>query len=123
MLLASVSGRKVLQMKERKKQFGTRFLTDESEVFKFNAWDDVEWGFEQEEEARNRIANQKKSPAVSQEIEYLLQNPAEQWDTFYRIHKGKFFMDRNWLLSEFQELNVECRVSYVSYYVIYLKFN
>ncbi|KAL3994158.1 Methyltransferase domain family protein [Acanthocheilonema viteae] len=96
-------------MEEQRKQFGARRLNDESEVFKYNAWDDVEWKFEQEEEARNKIANQKKSPVPSQEAEYLLQNPADQWDTFYRTHKDKFFMDRNWLLTEFPELNVECR--------------
>uniref|UniRef100_A0A0R3S5Y6 tRNA N(3)-methylcytidine methyltransferase n=1 Tax=Elaeophora elaphi TaxID=1147741 RepID=A0A0R3S5Y6_9BILA len=97
-------------MKEQRKQFGTRYLNDESEVFKYNAWDDVEWKSEQEEEARNHIAVQRKAPVGSQEAEYLLQNPAEQWNTFYRTHKGKFFMDRNWLLTEFPELNVKCRL-------------
>lgn len=106
-----VLGETVFQMREERRQFGTRYLNDESEVFKYNAWDDVEWKFEQEEEARNQIANQKKSPAASEEVEYLLQNSAEQWDTFYRTHKNKFFMDRNWLLNEFPELNAECRVS------------
>ncbi|VDK88867.1 unnamed protein product [Litomosoides sigmodontis] len=98
-------------MKEQRKQFGTRYLNDESEVFRYNAWDNVEWKCEQEEEARNRIADQKKSPVASEEIDYLLESPAEQWDTFYRTHKDKFFMDRNWLLNEFPELNAECRRS------------
>ncbi|CAG9540300.1 unnamed protein product [Cercopithifilaria johnstoni] len=105
-------------MKGQRKQFGTRYLNDELEVFKYNAWDNVEWKFEQEEEARNQIANQKKSPVASQEAEYLLQNPAEQWDTFYRTHRSKFFMDRNWLLTEFPELNVECRKSDDPLYVL-----
>lgn len=98
-------------MTGQRRQFGTRYLNDESEVFKYNAWDNVEWNLEQEEEARNQIALQKESPVASQEAEFLLRNPAEQWDTFYRTHRGKFFMDRNWLLTEFPELNVECRVS------------
>uniref|UniRef100_A0A8R1XPT1 tRNA N(3)-methylcytidine methyltransferase n=1 Tax=Onchocerca volvulus TaxID=6282 RepID=A0A8R1XPT1_ONCVO len=98
-------------MTEQRKQFGTRYLNDESEVFKHNAWDNVEWKLEQKEEARNRIDIQKESPVACEEAEYLLQNPAEQWNTFYRIHRGKFFMDRNWLLTEFPELNVKCRES------------
>ncbi|EFO24451.1 hypothetical protein LOAG_04036 [Loa loa] len=98
-------------MTGHRKQFGARYLNDESEVFKHNAWDNVEWKLEQEEEARNQIAIQKESPVASQEAEYLLQNPAEQWNTFYHIHRDKFFMDRNWLLTEFPELNVECRGS------------
>lgn len=104
-----IPGQLAVQMTGQRKQFGTRYLSDESEVFRHNAWDNVEWKLEQEEEARNKIALQKESPVASQEIEYLLQNPAEQWDTFYRTHRSKFFMDRNWLLTEFPELNVECR--------------
>lgn len=109
-------------MTRQRKQFGSRYLHDESEVFKHNAWDNVEWKEEQEEEARNQIAFQKESRVASQEAEYLLENPAKQWDMFYKTHKSKFFMDRNWLLTEFPELNVECRVS--SYFkfalIIYL---
>uniref|UniRef100_A0A915Q6K4 tRNA N(3)-methylcytidine methyltransferase n=1 Tax=Setaria digitata TaxID=48799 RepID=A0A915Q6K4_9BILA len=98
-------------MTRQRKQFGMRYLKVESEVFEYNAWDNVEWSLEQEEEARNKIANQKDSPVASQEAECLLRNPAEQWNTFYQTHKNKFFMDRNWLLTEFPELDVKCRES------------
>lgn len=97
-------------MGEKQKQFGTRYLTDESEVFRYNAWDNVEWNPEQEAEALRKIAEQRKAVVSLEEAEILVSNPVEQWEIFYRTHGNRFFMDRNWLLNEFPELDVANKV-------------
>lgn len=87
--------------------FGTRFLTDEAQVFEHNAWDDVEWTEEQQEEAKKIVEKQKTMKLDEEKAEKLLEAPADQWDAFYAHNENRFFKDRNWLLKEFPELDVE----------------
>lgn len=87
--------------------FGTRFLTDDTKVFEHNAWDDVEWSPEQQEEAQRIVQGQKSMKVDEEKAMRLLSTPADQWDAFYAHNENRFFKDRNWLLKEFPELNVE----------------
>ena len=91
---------------EKRPQFGTRFLTNEEEVFKHNAWDQVEWGEEQETEALEKVtANSGTLP--EEKLLELYNNSADQWDKFYGVHNNKFFKDRHWLFTEFPELKLD----------------
>lgn len=87
-------------------QFGDRKLDNPNNVFKHNAWDNVDWTLEQETEAL-KITKKQLEESASLEIKTdLLQNASSKWHSFYKTHNNKFFKDRQWLFTEFPELLV-----------------
>ena len=46
---------------DKRPQFGNRYLTDHNDVFKHNAWDDVEWDEEQEQVGLCQIQKQNEA--------------------------------------------------------------
>ncbi|RCN44647.1 methyltransferase domain protein [Ancylostoma caninum] len=86
--------------------FGTRYLTDETRVWEHNAWDNVDWSEEMEQHARQVVETQKTQAVEDAKAKQLLDEPAKQWDAFYSQHNNNFFKDRNWLLKEFPELDM-----------------
>ncbi|RKP29286.1 methyltransferase [Metschnikowia bicuspidata] len=90
--------------KDKPFTFGQRYLTDEDQVFSRNAWDHVEWGQEQIDDAERLIAKQYEQPVNEFNKELYNSNPAKYWDNFYRHNKENFFKDRKWLQIEFPSL-------------------
>jgi tRNAThr (cytosine32-N3)-methyltransferase len=88
----------------RSDPFGQRFLRDEATVFDHNAWDNVEWPEEKEEEIGRILNSQGGCPVPPEDAFELLDTPATQWEAFYQTHNNKFFMDRKWIAREFPEL-------------------
>ncbi|KAE8742705.1 hypothetical protein FOCC_FOCC011737 [Frankliniella occidentalis] len=89
---------------EKRPQFGTRFLTDSSEVFKHNAWDNVQWDEEQQVQAQKKVAENSEKIASEEDRQKFEQDANKYWDSFYSNHQNRFFKDRHWLFTEFPEL-------------------
>ncbi|GAA5978141.1 hypothetical protein JCM10908_004243 [Rhodotorula pacifica] len=86
---------------------GGRLLTAERDPWTHNAWDQVEWGQEEEAFAQSALERQRGSPVPQHLQDKFNADPAAQWDTFYAHNKDNFFKDRAWLQNEFPELK-EC---------------
>ena len=73
-------------------------------MFQHNAWDNVEWGEEQEREAQeavDMVAGVRVEHHMATQYE---EKAADFWDKFYSIHQNRFFKERNWLFTEFPDL-------------------
>lgn len=93
-------------------EFGKRALTDESDVWDHNAWDNVDWGEEQIKDAMRKIEEQKSHPVSDFDKKLYNGNPARYWDIFYKNNRENFFKDRKWLQIEFPILYNSTRKNY-----------
>ncbi|KAM8790754.1 tRNA N(3)-cytidine methyltransferase METTL8, mitochondrial [Rhynchonycteris naso] len=83
---------------------GSRILTDPARVFEHNMWDHMQWSKEEEAAARKIVEENSVVRVLLKEQVKYESEANKYWDTFYKIHKNKFFKDRNWLLREFPEI-------------------
>lgn len=88
----------------KKPALGSRILKDPRDTSEFNAWDNVEWDAEQEQEAIAAVTK-NSTQKMNGEDKKKFQNDADKfWDSFYGVHQNRFFKDRHWLFTEFTEL-------------------
>ncbi|XP_032264201.1 mRNA N(3)-methylcytidine methyltransferase METTL8 isoform X3 [Phoca vitulina] len=83
---------------------GSRILTDPAKVFEHNMWDHMQWSEEEAAAARKKVEENSAVRVLPEEQVKYENEASKYWDTFYKIHKNKFFKDRNWLLREFPEI-------------------
>ncbi|XP_043254117.1 tRNA N(3)-methylcytidine methyltransferase METTL2 isoform X2 [Colletes gigas] len=89
---------------EKRPQFGNRILSNYTNVFQHNSWDNVTWDEEQQKLAQQKV-NQNSIVTFPDEKIWEYEHEANKyWDKFYGIHENKFFKDRHWLFTEFPEL-------------------
>ncbi|KAL1718142.1 S-adenosyl-L-methionine-dependent methyltransferase [Schizophyllum commune] len=84
--------------------FGSRFLTDEGQVWEHNAWDHVPPPDDQAERVAASLAKQRSAPVPEEEKEKYNGRPSKHWDNFYKNNADNFFKDRKWMQNEFPEL-------------------
>ncbi|XP_055310870.1 tRNA N(3)-methylcytidine methyltransferase Mettl2 [Sitodiplosis mosellana] len=89
---------------ETRKQFGNRYLTEDDNVFKHNAWDDVKWDEEQEKLALESVQKNSAIVMPTEQVSKYINEADTNWNAFYNLHQNKFFKDRHWLFTEFPEL-------------------
>lgn len=89
---------------DKRPQFGNRYLENAEEVFKHNAWDNVDWNEEQERIAKEKVDHNSQITFTEDHLKSLEDDADKHWDAFYDIHQNRFFKDRHWLFTEFPEL-------------------
>ncbi|XP_047029870.1 methyltransferase-like protein [Helicoverpa zea] len=89
---------------DKRPQFGNRYLENVDEVFKHNAWDNVDWDDEQEKVAKEKVEQNSQITFSEDRLKSLEEDADKHWDAFYDIHQNRFFKDRHWLFTEFPEL-------------------
>ncbi|XP_053988456.1 tRNA N(3)-methylcytidine methyltransferase METTL2 isoform X1 [Hylaeus volcanicus] len=89
---------------EKRPQFGSRILSNDTNVFQHNAWDNVTWDEEQQKLAQQKVVENSTVTLPNEKIREYECEANKYWDKFYGIHVNKFFKDRHWLFTEFPEL-------------------
>ncbi|KAG2141935.1 S-adenosyl-L-methionine-dependent methyltransferase [Suillus clintonianus] len=105
-----------------KPPFGSRFLTQDSDVWAQNAWDHVPPPEDQTETITASLARQRLVPIPDDDKKIYNEKPAKHWfffssdfalftltpsidrDNFYKTNADNFFRNRKWLHLEFPEL-------------------
>jgi tRNAThr (cytosine32-N3)-methyltransferase len=87
-----------------KPPFGSRFLTQDSDVWTQNAWDHVPPPEDQTETITASLARQRLTPVPDDDKKNYNAKPAKYWDNFYKTNADNFFRNRKWLHLEFPEL-------------------
>ncbi|KAG1897074.1 S-adenosyl-L-methionine-dependent methyltransferase [Suillus fuscotomentosus] len=87
-----------------KPPFGSRFLTQDSDVWTQNAWDHVPPPEDQTETINASLARQRLVPVPEDDKKNYNAKPAKYWDNFYKTNADNFFRNRKWLHLEFPEL-------------------
>ncbi|PPR02275.1 hypothetical protein CVT26_011694 [Gymnopilus dilepis] len=95
----------VQDVTQEKPAFGSRFLTNEADVFTQNAWDHVPPPEDQGEAIAKSLLRQRSNPVPHEEKQKLNEKPAKHCrDNFYKMNANNFFRNRKWLHNEFPEL-------------------
>ncbi|KAI0741875.1 methyltransferase [Daedaleopsis nitida] len=87
-----------------KPPFGSRFLTEDTDVWSQNAWDHVPPPDDQDQLIAAALTKQKNAPVPETEKAKYNDKPARHWDNFYKMNANNFFRNRKWLHLEFPEL-------------------
>ncbi|KIJ65411.1 hypothetical protein HYDPIDRAFT_88559 [Hydnomerulius pinastri MD-312] len=83
-----------------KPPFGSRFLTEDSDVWAQNAWDHVPPPEDQAETIAASLQKQRLAPVPDEDKEKYNSKPAKYWDNFYKTNEDNFFRDRKWHFPE-----------------------
>ncbi|OAQ96324.1 hypothetical protein LLEC1_00127 [Akanthomyces lecanii] len=82
-------------------QFGSRYLTEEDNVYEFNAWDHVETDDAYKEYTEQQLEKQRQAPVSDFDKSRFNGNPEKWWNLFYKNNTSNFFKNRKWLQQEF----------------------
>lgn len=92
-------------------QFGQRHLSEQADVFEFNAWDHVTPDDEHLAFAEEQFAKQRAAPVGQYDYKRFNDAPEKWWDLFYKQKSATFFKDRKWLIQEFPVLGEVSRAN------------